>query len=354
MANDASIDLLRNGRVIPLTKLTPAVSKIAGTFDGGVHYEDNDVCLLGLHGKTSYKNIPAPIVQSKLAMLDGCHIFAGMLQGHFGHFLTESIGRIWSSTYLSANFNSFVYYHRVPGGRLPNFANEIFGLLVPGMDIKIIKEPTIVEQLAVPRQIEKRGMLYGNSVMRDVVLSLKLIKGGSAKRIYVSRSALNLNDGGVLFEALVEQYLEAEVYCVIRPEKMSIHEQVAAYNEAEELIFAEGSALHLYALVARSSQRVFVIWRRKIAAHFSWQIGTFGGPKKIYGIPCIKTFFVPPSGEACGRAEIDFENLCKQLRETGFIAGNFWNSPTVDEVNNEMDRVQRATQRLYVTNSLCC
>jgi hypothetical protein len=56
---------------------------------------------------------------------------------------------------------------------------------------------------------------------------------------------------------------EAHGYTIIRPETMSLSRQIIAYNAVEELVFAEGSALHLYAPVARPDQRVFVIWRRK-------------------------------------------------------------------------------------------
>ncbi len=70
-----------------------------------------------------------------------------MLQEHFGHFLTESIGRIWAQKYLSSEFNSMVFYHRIPGGRIPSFVRDIMELLVPNIKINIIQEPTIIEEL---------------------------------------------------------------------------------------------------------------------------------------------------------------------------------------------------------------
>ena len=349
MQSPVSIELLRNARIAPLTALSVGSPQAPGRFDGGVYYQNNVVCQQGLHGKTHYTNKPASINAENLTIISGRHIFGGMLQEHFGHFLTESLGRVWAANYLSPDFKSIALYHRVPGGKVPSFVREIFQLLAPGLQIKIIQQPTVVEELAVPTQVEKHGVVYGHPVMQEAVLPLNKVRGDGAKRVYVSRSGLSLNDGGLLFETWVERHLENEGYWVIRPEKMSIREQFAAYNEAEDIVFAEGSALHLYALVARSSQRVFVIWRRKLATHFGWQIGTFGGSKTIYGMPCIKTLFVPPSGETCARALINFEDLCSQLKEAGFINGKDWIGPTVDEVKNEMSRVQLDTRRLYVT-----
>ncbi|MGE6162073.1 glycosyltransferase family 61 protein [Aeromonas salmonicida] len=347
-----SIEFLHNGRIAPLTSLTIGTPQATGSFDGGVYYSNNQICLRGLHGKTHYTNKPVAITQSDLYKLDGCHIFGGMLQEHFGHFLTESIGRIWAQGYLSPKFNSIAFYHRVPGGRIPGFVRDIMELLAPRLQINIIQRPTIVEELAVPTHVEKNGMLYGHSSMREAVSPLKSIKGGAAKRLYVSRSRLNLNDGGVLFETLVEKYLEAEGYQVIHPEKMTLREQVAAYNGADELIFAEGSALHLYALVARSTQRVFIIWRRKLADHFGWQISTFGGPTRVHGEPCIDTLFVPTNGEVCARALLDFDGLSRQLREGGFISNQRWDAPKASEVSHEIARVELATKRKYLEKRL--
>jgi len=339
-----SIELLRNGRIAPLTSLAIWTPQSLGSFDGGVYYDNNEICQQGLHVKPGYTNKPVAITPSDLSKLDGSHIFGGMLQIHFGHFFTESIGRIWAQGYLSSKFNSIAFYHRVPGGRIPGFVRETIELLAPELQINIIQRPTIVEELAVPTHIEKYGMLYGHTVMQEAVLPLKAIKGGTAKRLYVSRSKLHLSDGGILFEELVEKYLVEESYQVIHPEKMTIREQLAAYNAADELIFAEGSALHLYALVARSTQRVFIIWRRKLAEFFGWQISTFGGPTRVHGVPCIEALFVPPNGEVSARALLDFEDLSRQLYNSGFISNKRWDIPKASEVNHEITRAELATK----------
>ena len=347
-----SIEFLYNGRIAPLTSLHVGTPQAPGSFDGGVYYSNNDICLQGLHGKTHYTNKPIALTSSEMPKLNGSHIFGGMLQEHFGHFLTESIGRIWALKHLSSKFNSIVFYHRVPNGRIPRFVREIMEVLAPNIQINIILQPTIIEELAVPTHIEKNGMLYGHSVMQEAVYPLKNIRSGTAKRLYISRSKLNLNDGGILFEELIENYLEAEGYVIIHPEKMTINEQIAAYNGAEELIFAEGSSLHLYSLVARPSQRIFIIWRRKIADHFGWQIGTFGGPKHVYGELCIDSLFVPPNGEVCARALLDFSDLSMQLYKNDFISSHLWIPLPRHEIEQEIGRLEIATKRRYLEKKL--
>lgn len=348
MKNSIFSRLVYNAKILPLTKLTPPVLPSFGSFDGGVYYQDNTICQEGLHAKTHYRNVPKNIDFSSFEKINGCHFFGGMLQEHFGHFLTESIGRLWVKNYIAKKIDSIIYYHRVPSGKIPNFVHEFFELLGIECRVEIIRNPVVVDEILVPQQVEKNGMLYGHSVMKELVSPLKLIDGGGSKKIYVSRARLNLNDGGFFCEDLIEKYLLDDGYHVIYPEKMTIQQQLAAYNSAEKIIFAEGSALHLYALVARPEQHVFVVWRRKVATHFEWQINTFGGPKKIHGVPCIKETYMPPAGEVCARAVIDFERLSEELYEKNFISLKKWDSLSDGLIGEFLENLIKNTKKDYL------
>jgi len=114
---------------------------------------------------------------------------------------------------------------------------------------------------------------------------------------------------------------------------MSIRDQIAAYNAADYLVFADGSALHLYALVAKPEQRAFVIWRRKVNSVFTWQVETFGGPR-LGGKSCVKELWVrdhEPIETVQGKAVLNFPILRTQLIEAGMIGGATWQYPTDSE-----------------------
>lgn len=348
MKNSIFSRIIYNAKILPLTKLTPPLLPDFGSFDGGIYYQDGKICQEGLHAKTHYRNIPKNIDLDNFEKINGCHLFGGMLQEHFGHFLTESIGRLWAKKYIAKKTDSIIYYHRVPNRGIPNFVPEFFKLLEIECRIEIVRNPVVVEEILVPQQVEKNGMVYGHPVMKELLLPLRLINDGGGKKIYVSRARLNLNDGGFFCEDLIEKYLIDDGYRVIYPEKMTIQQQLAAYNSAEKIIFAEGSALHLYALVARPEQHVFVVWRRKVATHFEWQINTFGGSKKIYGALCIKEIYVPPSGEVCARAVIDFEKLSEELYERNFISSKKWNALSVHLINEFLENLEKTTKKNYL------
>jgi len=348
------IEILSKGRVAPLTNMTVARGGKRGEFDGGAYYSDGSVCATGLQIKGSLDNRPRAIGESEIAeRISGCHIFGGLLQNrHFGHFITESITRIWAAEYLSSDFRSIVFYLRSLDRPIAGFVGNVLNELSPGLEVRFVSAPTEFEILAVPEQIghPKHGFVYGHSAVRRAFRKARANRSAGPKKVYVSRSALKAMEGGFLLEELLEQNLEREGYVIIHPQELSIKEQLDIYYSAENLVFAEGSALHLYALMARPEQRVFSVWRRKMSGGFDWQIRSFGGAP-LCGTPSIRRMWVPGSefgAAARARADLDFEDLRRQLMAGGFISGSNWKNPSDEEIADELGRLQKVTKTPFI------
>ena len=146
------------------------------------------------------------------------------------------------------------------------------------------------------------------------------------RKIYVSRSLLSGNEGGFLGESYVEERLKDEGYVILHPQTLPIRHQFAAYAAADHLIFAEGSALHLYALIARPEQKVFIIRRRPMGIVFDWQLASFGARLPV-GSSHIRGFHI---AERDGidllraQAQLDMTSLAAELHEEGFISKADW------------------------------
>ena len=84
----------------------------------------------------------------------------------------------------------------------------------------------------------------------------------AGRKVYFSRSRLGPEVGRFCNEPLLEGLLEKDGYEIIASERLSLEAQVTVMQDAEALLFAESSALHLYGLVARKGQRAGVIQRR--------------------------------------------------------------------------------------------
>ncbi len=67
--------------------------------DGGVYYPDGRLCELSVHRACNrlHANVPLPLASSVASReVTGTHLFGGILIGHFGHFLLESLSRLWA------------------------------------------------------------------------------------------------------------------------------------------------------------------------------------------------------------------------------------------------------------------
>lgn len=331
--NDLKAEFLYNAVVAPLSRLDMFANGQPGRFDGGVYRENGDVCPGGEQIKAGYNNVPQPYADlATPEVVGGRHIFGGMLQNeHFGHFMMESLCRLWVVNFLDSSFTSMSFYLRRADAPIAGFVTEILRLIRPELHIHVVTAPTRFEILAVPQQLGHPdvGIIHGHPANRNIFAPLRGLEGAGARRVYVSRSRLNPRDGGFMLETAIEDNLRAEGYEILHPQELSVKEQVIAYNAADRLIFAEGSALHLYALVAKPTQKVFMIWRRRINDFFGWQIGTFGGPA-VQGTPCLSELWIPQidgGGTVRGRALLDFAQLKAQLVDADFIDGAAWKSP---------------------------
>jgi capsular polysaccharide biosynthesis protein len=274
--------------------------------------------------------------------LPGTYMFLGPLFGHFGHFLVESICRIWAYETLREKLDGILY--------IPKFQNRpehvaatyrpflaALGVDAPMMNLAV---PTRVERLYVPLQgFGMFQMIEGAPEFRDFVRKYagKSISPKGAEKIYVSRSGLPPIRGSILREDLLERWLEAEGYSVYHPQKHDFHDQIAAYRAARQIVAVDCSPLHLLALVGDSGQKVGVIARRNgdLDQIFARQIRAFQGADAHAFNYLVRNWIEKdanrPSRTSWG--EVDYEKLHAGLRASGLVTSeNPWPRLTEAEV----------------------
>lgn len=336
----AGMEMVLGGIVAPVTR-----SLYGAQINGGLHYENGSTCERGKFVKQGMTNLLDPIdFAGSIDHLDGTHVFGGILKNeHFGNFITESLGRLWIAKILGENLKSFVFYPRNNSAPISAYMTEFIKLIDPEIEIRIVRSVTRVEALVVPDALvqPKIGYVFGHPLVRNVMRPLGALRGEGHRRLYVSKSKM-AKEAGIICECQIELNLSAEGYLVIHPEKLSIEDQLRAYNDATELVFAEGSALHLYALIARPDQKVFIIRRRSMNMVFDWQIASFGG-QVIYSPPLVKSLWVPESDDRNrphAQAVLDFTALRNLLLTEGFIFGPSWPEPSAAEIACDIEARQ--------------
>ena len=355
----AAIELIQNAFVLPLTFVEPSQEGWPGRFDGSVHYSDRQVCDLAaiqVPGSLHEPASPAAFEHVSPIMTAGQHVFGGLLNNvHFGHFITESIVRLWAINYLATSFDTVVFYKYAPAADLPEFVSDTLEILLPECRISILSAPASFERLAVPQELKQGSYFYGHPLNIEMCKRLRSFIGTSdvPKNVYISRSRLNIGNGGLIYEELIDDYMRSEGYTVLYPEAMPIRQQLEVYSNAEKLVFADGSAVHLYALVAHTSQSVFVIHRRGKYRVYDWQIGTLGGPS-VQGESHIEELWVPerdPS-RSFGKGVLNFSSLSKEMFKAGFISSRAWENPTPAKIKDRLMAIMEERKLSYVQTSI--
>lgn len=357
MDESLTFEIVSEGIVAPLTFLEQGERGGPGIFDGGVYHADGTVCARSLQRKAGFLNQPRPLVTlAGVSRVHGKHLYAGMLKNeHFGHFVAESLSRLWPlADDVARGLESIVFYARMHRQPIPPWASDFISIIEPDVPLRIVSDETIFESLIVPDAAAhpSNGFVYGHSAIRELFGRLRRIDGKEFEKVYISRSKLS-NAGGILGERILEENLMREGFYILHPQEHSLREQLAFYNGARRLVFAEGAALHLFALTCRPEQRVYIIQRRKHAAVFHWQLRTFGASPMI-GPEAPSAYYIPKGhGQSTllARARINFEMLRDQLAAEGLARGTDWNLPDQQMINEEIRCIEKNMGQKLVEHS---
>lgn len=205
-------------------------------------------------------------------MLPGRWLWGGVLWAHFGHFLVESTSRLWGLDHLNGAVDGVLFIPKRPavGGAVRDFQTDFIRMMAPDLPVYVATSPTRVGELVVPGQGFGLGDIIAGTNRFRAAIHNRFGRGIAAdgpEKLYLSRSALGLGKGGLLGEERLEALLREEGYEVFHPEQHDLPTQIARYKAARKVVAADGSALHLFAMVGRKDQQVAMILRRKAGAN---------------------------------------------------------------------------------------
>ncbi len=197
--------------------------------------------------------------------------WCGPLSSHFGHQLAEFTSRI--VMYSRLNINGKYCFSLPENSNINSIydAPSYFIGIIKWFGIKLnniflLKKTIIASELYCIPQQEHLGvggrtpssfylnLLFENSKLR---LNSERKKCGT---FYISRA--NFIRGSIAGEVYLEYFLGLNGVKIIRPECISLEEQLKIYTSAERLIFSEGSALHSLQLLGKQVGEVHVLVRR--------------------------------------------------------------------------------------------
>ncbi|MDU9005145.1 glycosyltransferase 61 family protein [Sedimentitalea todarodis] len=267
--------------------------------------------------------------EGDLQNLPGRWLWGGVLWAHFGHFLVESTSRLWALEHLDQPVDGVLFIPKRPraGENLRGFHTGFLDMMAPGLPIRVATAPTQVEELIVPGQGFGLGLITAGTDRFRTAIHNRFAKNVAAdgpERIYLSRSALGLGKGGLLGEERLEELLQAEGYEIFHPQQHDLATQIARYKAAKQMIAADGSAVHLYAMVGRPDQAVAMILRRQSRSNnlLADNVRHFCGTEPTV-ISALRTEWVRKSQNKSSRlsfGELDHAAIGAALARSGFIS----------------------------------
>lgn len=330
-------------RILTLADACVVPPKISAMIQpAGVLYSDGSYCPEGALWR-KYRPIttaPEPPQQIK-HQLRGRWLWGGVLWVHFGHFLVESSSRLWALSQVEEDIRGILFVPKRPsvGKEVRGYQREFLDLFGTDLPIKVVTQPTRIQELVVPGQGFGLGKItQGTRRFRETVHSrfAKEIAPEGPEKLYISRSKLGLGKGGLLGEEQLETLLEAEGYEIYHPQDHSLSHQIARYKAAKQVVAADGSALHLFAMVGRSDQQVAMILRRNSGANnlLAKNVASFCKCNPVI-IGGLRAEWVPQNKQRSSRlsfGELDHHVIGTTLARLGFISRDAkWTALTAQE-----------------------
>lgn len=189
-----------------------------------------------------------------LEHIDDSVIFGGFLIDHFGHFLLESLSRLWFVLDNPDDVRPIAFISK--GNSWPSWFDEFMQLLdIPQHRIIHVVRPTQFANVTVPEETIHSWRSCKRE-LRYVYDKLARNAGeGPYSKVYLTRSGVKDSFGhnfGVYGESYFEHFYAERGYEVVSPETLSIREQIALVHGASEIVSTMGTLAH-FALVAKPS-----------------------------------------------------------------------------------------------------
>ena len=203
---------------------------------------------------------PEPLPASQVAFRDEEVILGGYIAHHYGHFLLESLARIWACK------PSKLRILWAAGRQFRDWELEILATL--GIDPDrhlILRHPTRFARILVPTPgfIIRRNF---HMLQRDALAARDCSIG--SEKVYLSRSRFVSKIANIADETVVEEILRRAGWRIVHPELLTFREQLDIFASSATIAGIDGSALHTAILCRNPKARLLILRRQDRNANY--------------------------------------------------------------------------------------
>jgi capsular polysaccharide biosynthesis protein len=221
------------------------------SFTGGVYADGRFI-----EDSLLYRGKPAPLPQIR-ERLPGTYIYGGCLFGHFGHFIWESLSRL----YAIRQCDLYPILFLSPNDAIYQMQKLFFKTLGIKNEIRLAKLPSSVQNLVYSSPGSSIDPLFVADEQIEALARLHFPKENQGRKVWLSRS--RLKSGRIMNEALIEAELEKKGYEIIHPETLPFREQVKLASTPDIVAGFAGSQFFSM-LFAKEIRSKFFIFNRRL------------------------------------------------------------------------------------------
>ena len=193
-------------------------------------------------GQNQFEIVRAYTPDVAPAYIDEDVIFAGIGFSHFGHFLLESLCRLWWVIKNKEFSKKIIFLKNIA------FDESKYSSLLElcGLDLDrviYLEQPTQFKSVTVPDQSLMFFDYYTHEFITPYNKILENITASNHKKIYLSRTKFIKQDH--VNEIYFENFYRNLGYYIVYPEKIDIREQIALIAGADEIVSTMGTISHL-------------------------------------------------------------------------------------------------------------
>jgi hypothetical protein len=203
------------------------------------------------------------IQQEKHSAVIDKTLFGGVIFIHFGHFLLESLSRLWPLAvsdmekelfeydvlYCTPNHQTGAITYSVTKVKQTIFENLNINITP---NIRILNQPVLIHKLIIPDQaviLESEIYPIFRTLLKTAGDRIIRMYGQPRKneykdKVYLSRSNLSFPQRTCVNEKRLEDILKNHGFGIFHPQEMSLADQIDILNRAEIIVGTEGSAFH--------------------------------------------------------------------------------------------------------------
>jgi hypothetical protein len=175
-------------------------------------------------------------------------VYLGWLQPHhYGHFLLESLARLWFLREIDPAIRVVFHQYSVPPQGPTRRILELMG--IPDERLLIPRVRTRFRRIVIPEVLYELSLTAHERFVEPFREIAECIVGASPTRpstqpVYLSRRQLPKGRREVFGESELEEVLRENGFRIAYPEQMPIDEQILLFNEHSDIFAAVGSAAH--------------------------------------------------------------------------------------------------------------